>query len=222
MKYALVAALVAAALVAQTKSPTKAKTPPPKAPPKAAPKMNLLQPSTVTGRAPDVFMARIETTKGPIVVRVDRTWAPNGADRFYNLVQSGYFDNAYFFRVLDFMAQVGLSSDPKVNAAWLNADIPDDPVRHTNARGVVTFASSGRPGSRSTQIFFVKTESSRLDPLGFAPFGEVVEGLDVVDMLYGGYYESPDQASITVQGEAYLSRYFPRLDKIVKATIVNR
>jgi len=176
-------------------------------------------------QAPDSFRARFSTTKGDFVIAVQRAWAPRGADRFYNLVRSGYYDGVRFFRVLPgFMAQFGIHGDTAVTAVWREQRIQDDPVRRTNIRGLATFATAG-PGTRTTQIFINYGNNDRLDAMGFAPFGEVVEGMEVVDQLYGGYGEGaprgrgPDQFRLNVEGEKYLGRQFPRLDKINKATI---
>src|SRR6185295_4563341 len=176
-------------------------------------------------QAPDSFRARFATTKGDFVIAVHRAWAPLGADRFYNLVRSGYFDGVRFFRVMPgFMAQFGIHGDTAVTTAWRERRIPDDPVRRTNVRGMVTFATAG-PGTRTTQIFINYGNNDRLDGMGFAPFGQVVEGMEVVDSLYGAYGEGaprgrgPDQFRLNVEGEKYLARQFPKLDKIKKATV---
>src|SRR6266699_2796784 len=138
-------------------------------------------------QAPDSFRARFSTTKGDFVIAVHRAWAPLGADRFYNLVRSGYYDGVRFFRVLPgFMAQFGIHGDTTVTAVWREQRIPDDLVRRTNVRGMVTFATAG-PGTRTTQVFINYRNNDRLDAMGFAPFGQVVVGMDVVDKLYGGY-----------------------------------
>ncbi len=177
-------------------------------------------------RAPGTFRARFETRKGSFVIAVQRDWAPLGADRFYNLVKSGYFDGARFFRVIPgFMAQFGIHGDPHVAAAWRDATIPDDPVRQHNTRGAVSFATAG-PGTRTTQLFINYGDNSQLDGMGFAPLGQVVEGMDVVDALYGGYGEGaprgrgPDQGRIQLEGNVYLEREFPRLDYVRVASIV--
>lgn len=176
-------------------------------------------------QAPDSFRARFATTKGDFVIAVHRAWAPQGADRFYNLVRSGFYDGVRFFRVMPgFMAQFGVHGDTAVTAAWRERRIQDDPVRRTNLRGMVTFATAG-PGTRTTQIFINYGNNDRLDGMGFAPFGQVVEGMEVVDALYGGYGEGaprgrgPDQFRLNVEGEKYLARQFPKLDKINKATV---
>jgi peptidyl-prolyl cis-trans isomerase A (cyclophilin A) len=186
------------------------------------------QSAGVGERAPATFQARFETSKGDVVVEVHRDWAPLGADRFYTLVKSGYFDGVRFFRVIPgFMAQFGIHGDPQVAAAWRGATIPDDPVRQHNVRGTVSFATAG-PATRTTQLFINYGDNRRLDAMGFAPFGQVVQGMEVVDQLYGGYGEGapagrgPDQSRIEAQGNAYLERDFPQLDQIKRATIVGR
>ena len=176
-------------------------------------------------QAPDSFRARFSTTKGDFVIVVHRAWAPHGADRFYNLVRSGFYDGVRFFRVIPgFMAQFGIHGDTGVTAAWRVRAIPDDPVRGSNTRGIVTYATAG-PGTRTTQIFINYRDNNRLDASGFAPFGQVVEGMEVVDALYGGYGEGapngrgPDQFRLNVEGEKYITRQFPKLDKINKAKV---
>jgi peptidyl-prolyl cis-trans isomerase A (cyclophilin A) len=178
-----------------------------------------------TVQAPDSFRARFTTTKGDFVIAVHRAWAPLGADRFYNLVRSGYYDGVRFFRVLPgFMAQFGIHGDPAVSLLWRDQRIADDPVRSTNVRGRVSFATAG-PGTRTTQVFINYGNNDRLDAMGFAPFGEVVEGMDVVDSLYAGYGEGapggrgPIQGQMQGQGERYLAAGFPRLDKVTRARI---
>jgi peptidyl-prolyl cis-trans isomerase A (cyclophilin A) len=180
----------------------------------------------LAAQAPDSFRARFETTKGDFVISVHRAWAPLGADRFYNLVRSGYYDDVRFFRVIPgFMAQFGIHGDSAVSNAWRERRIADDPVRRTNVRGMVTFATAG-PGTRTTQIFINYSNNDRLDGMGFAPFGEVVEGMEVVDALYGGYGEGqprgrgPEQMRMQIEGNSYLQREFPRLDHIRRARIV--
>lgn len=192
------------------------KTEPPKAPAK---KGNLLDPSSLDEKAPDQFLARFETSKGVFVVRVERAWAPKGADRFYNLVKAGFFDENRFFRVLPrFIIQWGIPGNPKIAAAWDNARIQDDPVLRSNTRGYVTFATAGA-NTRTTQLFINFGQNSRLDDMGFAPFGRVTEGMEIVEKLYAGYGETPDQGAITSQGNAYLKAQFPNLDYIKRATI---
>src|SRR6266481_2360468 len=161
-------------------------------------------------QAPDSFRARFSTTQGDFVIAVHRAWAPQGVDRFYNLVRSGFYDGVRFFRVIPgFMAQFGIHGDTAVTAAWRQRVIPDDPVRRSNQRGMVTFATAG-PGTRTTQVFINYRDNNRLDSDGFTPFGEVVEGMAVVDALYGGYGEGapqgrgPDQMRMHIEGEKYL------------------
>lgn len=182
--------------------------------------------TTGAAAAPDSFRARFETSAGDFVIAVHRAWAPRGADRFHELVRSGYYDNARFFRVISgFMVQFGLHGDPKVSAQWRDRRIPDDPVRRTNGRGMVTFATAG-PGTRTTQVFINYGNNDRLDAMGFAPFGQVIEGMDVVDRLYAGYGEGapqgqgPNQGRIQMEGNAYLERAFPRLDYVRRATVI--
>lgn len=187
----------------------------------------LLDPSRASEKAPEVFRARFTTSKGAFVIEAHREWSPNGADRFYNLVKSGFFNDVRFFRAVDnFMVQFGLHGDPSVNTAWRNARIPDDPPKQSNKRGYVSFAMAG-PGSRTSQVFINYTDAnSRLDGMGFAPFGQVVEGMDIVDSLYKGYGEGaprgrgPDQGRIQSEGNAYLDRDFPQLDRTTRAEIV--
>jgi peptidyl-prolyl cis-trans isomerase A (cyclophilin A) len=173
-------------------------------------------------RAPDKFKARFLTSQGTFTISVERATAPLGADRFYALVKSGFFDDARFFRVVEhFVVQFGIPADPAESALWKDANLADDPVRETNTRGKVTFATAG-PGTRTTQLFIsYANKNSRLDQMGFAPIGEVTEGMDVVDKFYSGYGEDPDQKRIETQGNPYLETEFPKLDYIKKAEIVN-
>ncbi len=198
--------------------------------PAAEPNPALLNPSLADAQAPDTFKVKVETTSGDFVIEVHREWAPNGADRFYNLVTIGYYDNNAFFRVIDgFMAQVGMNGDPKVQAAWSRVPIPDDPIRKENTRGMVTFAAKGSPNSRTTQFFINYGDNSHLRQYGkFAPFGKVVEGMSVVDGLYSGYGEGapkgrgPSQANIIREGNTYLKEQFPKLDDIISTTVVDK
>ncbi len=190
----------------------------------------LRNPAALVETAPDTFNARFETTQGDIVIEVTRAWAPKGADRFYNLVKNGFFDGNRFFRVLpDFIVQWGMNGDPEISAAWRRAGIEDDPVRQSNVRGTVSFAMRG-PNTRTTLLFVKlagKDASGKfdLDKGGFAPFGRVVEGMDVVGQLYAGYGESapngdgPTQQRIGEEGNIYLEELFPELDFIEKASI---
>jgi peptidyl-prolyl cis-trans isomerase A (cyclophilin A) len=174
----------------------------------------------LTAKAPADYKVNFTTTAGDFVVEVHRDWAPLGADRFYNLVRHGYFTNASFFRVVpNFVVQFGLNADPAVNKVWADANIKDDPVIQTNSRGRLVFATAG-PGTRTTQLFINFGNNGRLDGMGFAPFGEVVEGMDVVDKIYPGYGEQPNQDLITNQGDAYISKNFPNIDKIKLARVL--
>lgn len=186
----------------------------------------LANPDALAEQAPQTYKAKFDTTKGSFVIEVNRTWAPRGADRFYNLVKNGFYDNVRFFRVLDgFMAQFGIHGDPALMAKWRVARIPDDPVRQSNARGTISFATSGA-NTRTTQVFINFGDNSALDRMGFAPFGRVVSGMNVVDALYSGYGEGapqgrgPDQRRMQMEGNAYLTQNFTRLDYVKKATIV--
>ena len=173
-------------------------------------------------KAPDVFKVQFTTSKGDFVVEVDREWAPNGADRFYNLVNAGFYDDCRFFRVIpNFMAQFGLNGDPKVSAAWMNAKIPDDPVKQSNKRGFLSYAMAG-PNTRTTQLFINFKDNSRLDESGFAAFGKVVKGMEVVDLIHSGYGENPreTQGMIQSKGNTYLAENFPKLDYIKSARVV--
>ena len=173
-------------------------------------------------QAPATFRARFETSQGPFVVEVHREWAPLGADRFYTLVKGGFYDGVRFFRVLSgFMAQFGLSGDPKVQAVWASANLMDEPAKQSNLRGFVTFAKESSPNTRYTMVFINYKDNSYLDADGFAPFGQVVVGMDVVDKLYGGYGRTnvPDQRRIKSEGNAYLTAAYPKLDFIKTATI---
>jgi peptidyl-prolyl cis-trans isomerase A (cyclophilin A) len=180
----------------------------------------LRNPSRLTEQAPPTFRAAFDTSKGRFVVEVHREWAPMGADRFYNLVKSGFFNDVRFFRVIaGQLAQFGMHGEPAVQEAWRDADIDDDAVRHSNTRGTVSFASRG-PNTRTTQLFVNLRDNTAYDRLGFAPFGELVSGLDVVDRLYSGYEEGPEQPRIDAEGNAYLTREFPNLDYVQKTEIL--
>ena len=190
----------------------------------ASPKFD--EPAKLTAKAPESFKAQFDTTKGKFTIEVTRALSPNGADRFYNLVRSGYFTDIAFFRVVPgFMCQFGVHGDPAVAAKWRPAAIPDDPVKGSNTRGTITFATAG-PGTRTTQLFINFGDNSRLDGQGFSPFGKITEGMDVVDKINGEYGDGapfgrgPDQNRIQAEGNAYLKKDFPRLDYIKSATIV--
>lgn len=188
----------------------------------------LLDWRSLSATAPEVFKARFETSAGTFDVEVHRDWAPRGADRFYNLVENGYYDECRFFRVISgFMAQIGIHGDPKISSIWQAARFPDDPVKKNNTRGMVSFATAG-PNTRTTQFFInFGDNSGSLDPQGFSPFGMVdAEGMKVVDALYAAYGEGaprgqgPNQGYIQARGNAYLQESFPNLDYVKKATIV--
>lgn len=182
----------------------------------------------MTRRAPDAYRVTFVTTEGEFTVRVRREWAPRGADRLYNLSRHGFYDGARFFRVVDgFVAQFGLSGRPGLDRLWRKHPIPDDPVRLSNERGAVSFASSGED-TRTTQLFVNLGDNARLDAMGFAPVGRVVEGMDVVDELYAGYGEvaprggGPSQQRIVREGNAYLEEEFPKLDYIEATEVRER
>jgi peptidyl-prolyl cis-trans isomerase A (cyclophilin A) len=191
--------------------------------PAAAAHPALRDPSLATEKAPEKFRVKLATTKGDIVVEVERAWAPHGADRLYNLVNIGYFTDIAMFRaVRDFVVQFGMHGDPEINRVWSESRIPPDPVAKSNERAWVTFAMAGSPDTRSTQLFInLSNKNVRLDSMGFAPVGRVVEGMTVVDGIFTGYGESPDQSMIASQGNAYLQRNFPKLDYILSARIVD-
>jgi peptidyl-prolyl cis-trans isomerase A (cyclophilin A) len=191
----------------------------------AAAQSALENPAGLREQAPATFKARFDTTKGAFVIEVTRAWAPKGADRFYNLVKNGFYDNARFFRVVSgFMVQFGINGDPGIMARWRGAQISDDPVSQSNTRGMITFAMAG-PNTRTSQVFINFGDNSQLDKMGFAPFGRIVSGMNVVDSINAEYGEGaprgrgPDQSRIQNEGNAYLAKDFPRLDYIRKATI---
>jgi peptidyl-prolyl cis-trans isomerase A (cyclophilin A) len=182
-------------------------------------------PAALTEKALATYKARFDTSKGVFVVDVNRAWAPNGADRFYNLVKNVFYDDARFFRVVSgFMVQFGINGDPKVSTPWRDARIPDDKVTQSNKRGFITFATSG-PNSRTTQVFINFADNAGLDGQGFSPFGRVTTGMNVVDALHAGYGEGapsgrgPNQGRIQAEGNIYLTKDFANLDYIKKATI---
>jgi peptidyl-prolyl cis-trans isomerase A (cyclophilin A) len=190
-------------------------------------KTKLLKPAELKETAPATFQVKFETSAGDFVVEATRAWAPNGVDRFYNLVKNGYYDDVRFFRVIPgFMAQFGIHGDPAVSAAWREANIPDDKVTQSNKRGFVTFATAG-PGTRTSQLFInFADRNAMLDAQGFSPIGKVITGMEVVDKLYGGYGEGapqgtgPNQGNVQMQGNEYLMKSFPKLDYIKTARIV--
>jgi peptidyl-prolyl cis-trans isomerase A (cyclophilin A) len=214
------------ALLALQLIPVACKDKAPPTPPPAAAVSNPLPPPPADAVSPDSFRVKFATSKGDFTVDVTRAWAPKGADRFYRLVSEGYFKDIRFFRVLPgFMAQFGMSGNPALTAKMDTLRISDDPVTQSNKRGMVTFAMAG-PNTRSSQFFINYRDNAMLDSQGFSPFGKVVDGMKVVDALYGGYGEGapngagPSQDSIRTKGNEYLRRAFPKLDYIKSATIV--
>lgn len=184
-----------------------------------------MNPSDWNEQAPATYQARFETSQGDFTVEVTREWAPLGADRFFNLVKNGFFDGARFFRVLPgFVVQFGLPGDPELGRAWRSARISDDPVKQSNTAGSITFATAG-PNTRTTQVFINLANNRNLDAMGFAPFGRVSEGMNVVEKFHSGYGEGapqgrgPDQGRITAEGNVYLEKQFPKLDYVKKASI---
>ena len=176
--------------------------------------------------APDQFRVRFETSEGDFVVEAHRVWAPLGTDRFYNLVRAGFFDDSRFYRVrAGYIAQFGIPGDPEVSTVWRDRAMPDDPVRETNVRGSIAYAMTG-PNTRTTQLYINLVDNTHLDAQGFAPFGQVIEGMEVVDQLYAGYDEAAGggmrggrQGSIFEEGNAHLDREFPKLTRLERAVI---
>lgn len=202
--------------MAQTPAPTKS------AAVAAQTNAALLTPGSLKAKAPDVFTVKFTTTAGDIVIEAHRAWAPLGADRFYNLAKNNFFNDVAFYRVVQgFMVQFGISPDPRVSKAWQNAHIIDDRVNQPNGPGFVTFAKTSEPNSRTTQVFINTGNNSFLDGQGFAPFGKVTEGMDVVKKLFGGYGEATTdkQGLIASQGKPYLDKNYPKLDLIKSTTI---
>jgi peptidyl-prolyl cis-trans isomerase A (cyclophilin A) len=192
---------------------------------KTEPEKSMSAPSSKVETAPEKFSVNFDTSKGAFTVEVTKALSPFGADRFYNLVKSGYFDGARFFRMLPgFIVQFGIAGDPSISSLFRHSTIPDDPVKTPNREGTITFATAG-PGTRTTQIFINLGDNERLDGQGFSPFGKVTSGMDVVKSFYAGYGEGqprgngPDQSRIENEGNAYLEKDFPRLDYIKKAAI---
>jgi peptidyl-prolyl cis-trans isomerase A (cyclophilin A) len=179
--------------------------------------------------APAMYRVRVDTSKGPILVEAHREWAPHGADRFYNLVRAGYYDDSRFFRVVKRQwVQFGINGDPKIAALWRDRTIPDDPRKQSNRRGMVAFAFA-RADGRTTQVFISLRDDSKLDAEGFAPFGEVVGGMDTADALdteygetSGGGMRAGNQQPLFDGGNAYLDREYPRLDRLFRARIIAR
>jgi peptidyl-prolyl cis-trans isomerase A (cyclophilin A) len=222
--------LTAATAAAQT-SPAKP-APKPAAPAAAAPKPaapaapapnRLLSPATLTAKAPEMFKVKFDTTKGPVVLVLHRDWAPKGVDRFYNMTRNGFFTGVRFFRVMpNFMAQFGINGNPAVNDAWEKARLADDPPNgKSNVRGILTYGTTGQPNSRGTQLFINYKDNSYLDKQGFVPIGEVVEGMEVVDMLYADYGAAPqnEQGTLVSQGNKFMQTKYPKLDYIKAATV---
>lgn len=168
----------------------------------------------------DEFKVKFETSKGDFVIQVHPSWSPRGAARFRELIESGFYDDTRFFRVVPgFMVQFGLHGDPKVQSKWRNANIPDDPVRQSNTPGMVTYAMAG-PNTRTTQIFINYGDNSQLDGQGFSPFAQVISGMEVVRAINAEYGEQPDQGRIQSRGNAYLNQEFPHLDFVIQAKIL--
>lgn len=185
-------------------------------------KAKLRNPEQLKETAPATYKATFDTSAGAFVIEVHRDWAPNEADRFYNLVKNGFYDDCRFFRVVPgFMVQFGMNGNPAIQKIWQNTNMKDDPVKQSNKRGYVSFAQTGAPNSRSTQLFVNFADNTSLDHTGqgFAPFGQVVSGMNVVDKITAQYGERPDQGEIVNKGNAYLNASFPKLDYIKKATI---
>ena len=210
------AMVLVAACDRSTPAPADTATPAPTPPPPAAP--------APVAAAPATFKVRLETSRGPIVIEANREWSPNGVDRFYQLVEAGYYGDVRFFRVVPgFVVQFGMHGDPATNAKWVEQKVNDDPVKQSNTRGMVTFAMiQGTPNSRTTQLFINLQDNSMLDQGGFAPIGRVVEGMSVVDALYAGYGDTPtsQQGQIAAEGNAFLNRLYPKLDFIRTAKVV--
>jgi peptidyl-prolyl cis-trans isomerase A (cyclophilin A) len=193
--------------------------------PPAAKKEEPKPPAITNEQAPETYRVDLDTTKGPVVIEVTRAWAPRGADRFYDLVKSGFYDGDRFFRVVSFVVQFGINGDPGISQLWSNLTIPDDPVKQKNRRGMVTFAALGKD-TRRTQVFINLKDNTSLNTQGFAPFGKVISGMEeTIDHLYFGYGDmpprgsGPDPTKIELQGNRYLDDKFPRLDYIKKAEI---
>ena len=192
-----------------------------------AQKPDLKDPSTLTEDCPAKYSVKFETSQGDFVIEVDRSWAPRGAVRFYNLVKNGFYTDARIFRVLEFMAQFGIPGDPAVAQAWRGARIIDDRRTQTNERGYVSYAAGG-PNTRTTQIFVNLKDNTMLDQANFVPFGRVTSGLNVLEKVYKGYGDGPpngkgpEQNKIYAEGNAYLAKEFPKLDYIKSATLIEK
>ncbi|HWP70832.1 MAG TPA: peptidylprolyl isomerase [Gemmatimonadaceae bacterium] len=213
--FATAAAIVLLAACDKPAPPPADTATPAPTPPAAAP--------AAVDPAPATFRVRIETSRGPIVVEATREWAPNGVDRFYHLVEAGYYDDVRFFRVVPgFVVQFGMHGDPATNAKWTADKLMDDPVKQSNTRGMVVFAQTSMPNSRTTQLFINLGDNSASLDDRFAPIGKVVEGMSVVDALYSGYGDNPTgkQGEIAAEGNAFLKRTYPKLDYIRTAKVV--
>jgi peptidyl-prolyl cis-trans isomerase A (cyclophilin A) len=230
--FVVLTSIVLTAATAAAQTSTTKPAPKPAAPATAAPKPaapaapapnRLLSPATLTAKAPEMFKVKFDTTKGPVVLVLHRDWAPKGVDRFYNMTRNGFFTGVRFFRVMpNFMAQFGINGNPAVNDAWEKARLNDDPPNgKSNVRGIVTYGSTGQPNSRGTQLFINYKDNSYLDKQGFVPIGEVVEGMEVVDMLYADYGGAPqsEQNTLVAQGNKYMQTKYPKLDYIKTATV---
>lgn len=183
----------------------------------------LLTPALATEKAPDTYEVELDTTKGKAVIKVTRDWSPRGADRFYHLVKIGYYDDVAFYRVTLDVAQFGIHGDPKVTAAWRQAYLMDEMVKQPNRKGMVTFARS-TSDTRTTQIFInLKDNAADFDDQGFAPFGEVIEGMDVIAKLENEHGERPQQGEspkrMMAEGNAFIKKEFPKLDYIREAKL---
>jgi peptidyl-prolyl cis-trans isomerase A (cyclophilin A) len=192
-----------------------------------AARKSLLNPAGLNEKAPDTYDVRFDTSAGEFIIKVTRAWAPNGADRFYNLVKNGFYDDTRFFRAISgFMVQFGINGNPAVSKVWQAARIPPDKVTQSNRKGFITFAMGASPDTRTTQVFINFRNNTNLDGAGFAPFGEVVKGIENVDRIFTGYGEGapngkgPAQGRVQAEGNAYLTKEFPKMDYIKSATIV--
>jgi peptidyl-prolyl cis-trans isomerase A (cyclophilin A) len=193
-------------------------------PPKAKKGTNVLLDAAspeMKKKAPDTFLARFETNRGVFVLDIERKLSPHGVDHFYNLVRNGYYDGNKFFRVVpNFIVQWGMHGDPAINKIWSASTIMDDPVLMSNKKGTITFAKPGAPNARSTHLFINFKDNANLDRQGFAAFGHVSEGMDIVMALNAEYGQQPNQGMIGDGGNAYLNKHYPNLDTILSATIV--
>ena len=179
----------------------------------------LLLPPAQDPAAPAKFKVKLDTTKGDIVLKITREWAPKGADRFHALVKAGYYDDCRFYRVLPkYIAQFGINGTPAIATIWANQPLKDDPVKESNKRGSIAFATVG-PNSRTTQVFINYRDNPSLDKQGFAPFGRVADGMNVVEKINAQYGEKPQQARIQREGTAYLDKEFGKLDYVKTATL---